>query len=135
GTQKPTPNSIVEVHYEGTFLDGRVFDSSIKRNEKISFPLNRVIPAWTQALCEMVVGDRAIVFCPSDTAYGARGAGPIPGIPIWCLMWSCSTSAEVFCSLGVGYLCCTGLVGLGAKLEGSPLPENLAFRLVSLSLH
>ncbi|MDZ4048554.1 MAG: FKBP-type peptidyl-prolyl cis-trans isomerase, partial [Limnobacter sp.] len=47
GTQKPTPNSIVEVHYEGTFLDGRVFDSSIKRNEKISFPLNRVIPAWT----------------------------------------------------------------------------------------
>ena len=79
GTQKPTPNSIVEVHYEGTFLDGKVFDSSIKRNVKISFPLNRVIPAWTQALCEMVVGDRAIVFCPSDTAYGARGAGPIPG--------------------------------------------------------
>lgn len=79
GTKKPTPTSIVEVHYEGTFLDGRVFDSSIKRNEKISFPLNRVISAWTQALCEMVVGDRAIVFCPASTAYGARGSGPIPG--------------------------------------------------------
>ena len=78
GTEKPNPGSIVEVHYEGTFLDGKVFDSSIARNEKISFPLNRVIPAWTHALCEMVVGDRAIVFCPSDTAYGARGAGPIP---------------------------------------------------------
>jgi FKBP-type peptidyl-prolyl cis-trans isomerase len=78
GTQKPTPMSIVEVHYEGTFLDGSVFDSSIQRNEKISFPLNRVISAWTQALCEMVVGDRVIIFCPSETAYGARGAGPIP---------------------------------------------------------
>lgn len=78
GTQKPTPNSIVTVHYEGTFLDGKVFDSSRKRNETISFPLNRVIPAWTQGLCEMVVGDRVTLFCPSDTAYGPRGAGPIP---------------------------------------------------------
>ncbi|HEY1059435.1 MAG TPA: FKBP-type peptidyl-prolyl cis-trans isomerase [Limnobacter sp.] len=78
GTQKPTPTSMVEVHYEGTFLDGRVFDSSIRRNEKISFRLNQVIPAWTQGLCEMVVGDRVTLFCPAATAYGARGAGPIP---------------------------------------------------------
>lgn len=78
GTKKPTPNSIVEVHYEGTFLTGEVFDSSFKRKETISFPLNGVISAWTQALCEMVVGDRATIFCPSATAYGARGAGPIP---------------------------------------------------------
>lgn len=78
GTKKPTPTSIVEVHYEGTFLTGEVFDSSFKRKEKISFPLNGVISAWTQALCEMVVGDRATIFCPAATAYGARGAGPIP---------------------------------------------------------
>ncbi|WP_370263719.1 FKBP-type peptidyl-prolyl cis-trans isomerase [Limnobacter sp.] len=78
GTQKPKPTSTVTVHYEGTFLDGKVFDSSIRRGETISFPLNRVISAWTQALCEMVVGDRAIIFCPSATAYGSRGAGPIP---------------------------------------------------------
>ncbi|HEX4843492.1 MAG TPA: FKBP-type peptidyl-prolyl cis-trans isomerase [Limnobacter sp.] len=78
GTQKPTPTSTVTVHYEGTFLDGKVFDSSIRRGETISFPLNRVISAWTQALCEMVVGDRAVIFCPAATAYGSRGAGPIP---------------------------------------------------------
>lgn len=78
GTEKPVPSSIVTVHYEGTFLDGTVFDSSFQRGETISFPLNRVISAWTQALCEMVVGDRATIFCPADTAYGVRGAGPIP---------------------------------------------------------
>jgi hypothetical protein len=44
-------------------------------------------------------------------------------------------TAAVCYPLGMGYLCCTGLVGLGAKLEGSPLPENLALRLVGLSLH
>ncbi|HEX5485653.1 MAG TPA: FKBP-type peptidyl-prolyl cis-trans isomerase [Limnobacter sp.] len=78
GTVKPTPKSKVTVHYEGTFLDGRVFDSSFRRGETISFGLNQVIPAWTQAVCEMVVGDRATIFCPSATAYGSRGAGPIP---------------------------------------------------------
>lgn len=78
GQVKPSPKSTVTVHYEGTFLDGSVFDSSFKRGEKISFPLDAVIPAWTQALCEMVVGDRATLFCPSDTAYGPRGVGPIP---------------------------------------------------------
>ncbi|HEX4880069.1 MAG TPA: FKBP-type peptidyl-prolyl cis-trans isomerase [Limnobacter sp.] len=78
GSEKPKPTSTVTVHYEGTFLDGKVFDSSIRRGETISFPLNRVISAWTQALCEMVVGDRAVIFCPSATAYGSRGAGPIP---------------------------------------------------------
>jgi FKBP-type peptidyl-prolyl cis-trans isomerase FkpA len=78
GKLKPSSKSTVTVHYEGTFLDGSVFDSSFKRGEKISFPLNAVIPAWTQALCQMVVGDRATLFCPSNTAYGLRGAGPIP---------------------------------------------------------
>lgn len=78
GKEKPTPRSKVTVHYEGRFVDGGVFDSSYQRGETISFGLNQVISAWTQAVCEMVVGDKVTIFCPSATAYGARGAGPIP---------------------------------------------------------
>lgn len=79
GTVKPTPKSRVTVHYEGRFLDGKVFDSSYRRGETITFGLNQVISAWTQGLCEMVVGDKVTLFCPASTAYGSRGAGPIPG--------------------------------------------------------
>lgn len=78
GKVKPSPQSTVTVHYEGTFMDGSVFDSSFKRGETISFPLNAVIPAWTQGVCQMVVGDRVTLYCPSETAYGKRGVGPIP---------------------------------------------------------
>ncbi len=73
---KPQVTDTVQVHYRGTLLDGKEFDSSFKRGEPASFPLNRVVPCWTQALQEMKVGDTADVTCPPATAYGERG---IPG--------------------------------------------------------
>lgn len=74
----PTPSAsdTVRVHYRGTLTNGTEFDSSYKRNEPASFPLNRVIPCWTQGMQKMKPGGKAKLFCPSQTAYGARG---IPG--------------------------------------------------------
>jgi FKBP-type peptidyl-prolyl cis-trans isomerase FkpA len=74
---KPTGTSAVKVHYEGKLADGTVFDSSYKRGEPISFPLNRVIPCWTQGVQTMAVGGKAKLQCPSKTAYGASGAGGV----------------------------------------------------------
>jgi FKBP-type peptidyl-prolyl cis-trans isomerase FklB len=71
----PKASDTVKVHYEGTLLDGTVFDSSIKRNEPAVFPVGGVIPGWTEALQLMKVGDKWRVFIPSELAYGARGAG------------------------------------------------------------
>ena len=76
GTGKsPAATDTVLVHYEGKLLDGSVFDSSIKRNEPISFPLNRVIPGWTEGLQLIKEGGKAILYIPSKLAYGSRGAG------------------------------------------------------------
>lgn len=76
GTGKsPQATDKVLVHYEGKLLDGTVFDSSIKRNEPISFPLNRVIPGWTEGLQLMKEGGKATLYIPSKLAYGSRGAG------------------------------------------------------------
>ena len=75
----PKPDSTVKVHYHGTLRDGTVFDSSVQRGEPISFPLNGVIPCWTEGVQKMKVGGKAKLVCPSDTAYGDRGQGPIPG--------------------------------------------------------
>lgn len=72
----PKPTDTVRVHYQGTFPDGRVFDSSVRRGRPARFPLNRVIPCWTKALQQMKVGGRAKVVCPPELAYGARGAPP-----------------------------------------------------------
>lgn len=74
---KPTASDTVKVHYEGTLKDGTVFDSSYKRGEPISFPLNRVIPCWTQGVQTMAVGGKATLKCPSSTAYGPSGAGGV----------------------------------------------------------
>lgn len=74
----PKATSTVKVHYEGTLPDGMVFDSSIKRGAPAEFPLNGVISCWTAALQEMKAGGKAKLFCPPDTAYGDRQAGPIP---------------------------------------------------------
>ena len=74
----PKPTSTVKVHYEGTLTDGTVFDSSIKRGEPVEFPLNGVIPCWTQGVAKMKVGEKARLTCPSDAAYGDQGQGPIP---------------------------------------------------------
>jgi FKBP-type peptidyl-prolyl cis-trans isomerase len=74
----PLATDEVEVHYHGTMIDGTVFDSSVDRGEPISFPLDGVIPGWTEGLQLMKVGDKFRFFIPSELAYGAAGAGPIP---------------------------------------------------------
>jgi FKBP-type peptidyl-prolyl cis-trans isomerase len=71
----PTLTSTVKVHYEGKLLSGKVFDSSIARGEPIEFPVNGVIPGWTEALQRMKVGDKWKLFIPPGLAYGERGAG------------------------------------------------------------
>jgi FKBP-type peptidyl-prolyl cis-trans isomerase len=75
----PTADSTVRVHYHGTLRDGTVFDSSVERNEPISFPLTGVIPCWTEGVQKIKVGGKAKLVCPSDTAYGDQGSGSIPG--------------------------------------------------------
>jgi FKBP-type peptidyl-prolyl cis-trans isomerase FkpA len=71
----PKATDTVKVHYRGTLTDGKEFDSSYKRGQPISFPLNRVIPCWTEAVQLMKPGGKARVTCPPKTAYGERGAG------------------------------------------------------------
>lgn len=75
----PTATDTVRVHYHGTLRDGTVFDSSVERGEPISFALNGVIPCWTEGVQKMKVGGKSKLVCPSDTAYGDAGQGPIPG--------------------------------------------------------
>ncbi len=71
----PELTSKVETHYEGTLIDGTVFDSSYARGETISFPVNGVIPGWTEALQLMKEGDIWELAIPSNLAYGEQGAG------------------------------------------------------------
>jgi FKBP-type peptidyl-prolyl cis-trans isomerase FkpA len=73
----PASTDKVKVHYKGTFPDGTEFDSSYKRMEPTEFPLNRVIPCWTEGVQLMKVGGKAKLTCPSAIAYGARGAGGV----------------------------------------------------------
>jgi FKBP-type peptidyl-prolyl cis-trans isomerase len=75
---KPKAKDIVKVNYEGSFLDGKVFDSSYSRNEPAVFQLDSVIPGWTEGLQLMNVGSTYEFFVPSELAYGEAGAGPIP---------------------------------------------------------
>ena len=75
----PKETDIVKVHYHGTFADGKVFDSSVDRGQPAEFPLNGVVKCWTEGVQKMKVGGKAILLCPSDTAYGDNGVGPIPG--------------------------------------------------------
>lgn len=76
----PTAKDQVKVHYEGTLVNGTVFDSSIARNEPATFPLTNVIPCWTEAVQLMKVGGKSQIVCPSDLAYGDAGRPPqIPG--------------------------------------------------------
>lgn len=71
----PTETCTVETHYEGKLIDGTIFDSSYKRGEPASFPVNRVIPGWTEALQLMKEGDVWELTIPSELAYGPQGAG------------------------------------------------------------
>jgi FKBP-type peptidyl-prolyl cis-trans isomerase len=75
---KPREDQTVEVHYHGTLIDGTVFDSSVKRGETISFPVNGVIAGWIEALQLMSVGSKWKLFIPAELGYGNRAQGPIP---------------------------------------------------------
>lgn len=72
---KPKLTDTVTTHYHGTLIDGKVFDSSVKRGQPASFPVNGVISGWTEALQLMTVGSKWKLFIPSELAYGERGAG------------------------------------------------------------
>lgn len=73
--EKPGLDDVVTTHYHGTLIDGTVFDSSVNRGEPVSFPVNGVIPGWTEALQLMPVGSKWKLYIPSELAYGERGAG------------------------------------------------------------
>jgi len=79
GTKSPKATDTVKVHYHGTLLDGTVFDSSVERGQPISFPLNGVIPGWTEGLQLMKVGDKFKFIIPPNLAYGPNS--PSPKIP------------------------------------------------------
>jgi FKBP-type peptidyl-prolyl cis-trans isomerase FkpA len=74
----PSPKATdkVKVHYHGTFIDGAVFDSSVQRGQPATFPLNGVIKCWTEGVQLMKVGGKSRLVCPSELAYGERGAPP-----------------------------------------------------------
>lgn len=74
---KPKATDKVRVHYHGTLINGIVFDSSVERGEPAEFPLNAVIPGWTEILQLMPVGSKWRVVIPSELAYGSRGAGDV----------------------------------------------------------
>ncbi len=72
---KPGPTTMVTVHYEGSLIDGKVFDSSYKRGQPATFGVHQVISGWTEALQLMPKGSKWKLFIPSELGYGARGAG------------------------------------------------------------
>lgn len=74
--QKPTATQTVRCHYHGTLISGAVFDSSVNRGQPASFPLNRVISGWTEALQLMGVGSKWRLFLPPSLAYGDRQVSP-----------------------------------------------------------
>ena len=75
----PTPADRVTVNYEGSFIDGEVFDSSFERGTPATFPLSGLITAWEMAIPQMRVGETIELAAPASLAYGPRGRGPIPG--------------------------------------------------------
>ena len=77
GAKPKSANSEVEVHYEGSLINGSVFDSSYKRGEPIDFPLTGVIKCWTEGVAMMKVGGKSKLVCPSKIAYGSAGHPPV----------------------------------------------------------
>lgn len=78
GGESPGPSDLVKVHYEGKLTDGEVFDSSYQRGAPAVMRLDRLIPAWIEALQQMKPGDEWTLYVPPEQGYGARAAGPIP---------------------------------------------------------
>jgi len=79
GKQSPKSTDTVVVHYKGTLVDGTEFDSSYKRNQPATFPVNGVIKGWTEALQLMKTGDEFTLYVPPELGYGERGAGQLIG--------------------------------------------------------
>ena len=79
GKVSPTVRSIVSVHYKGYLIDGKEFDNSYKRNCPEAFRLCEVIDGWQLALQQMHVGDKWVIYIPSEMGYGSKASGPIPG--------------------------------------------------------
>lgn len=79
GSESPAAADTVTVHYSGWTIDGELFDSSVQRGEPTSFPLNRVIPGWTEGLQLMVEGETRRFWIPAELAYGENPAGGRPG--------------------------------------------------------
>ena len=77
GTIHPKASDTVTVHYHGTLLDGTVFDSSVERGQPASFPLNQVIPGWTEGVQLMKQGDKFKFTIPANLAYGANSPSPL----------------------------------------------------------
>ncbi|MBI3236875.1 MAG: FKBP-type peptidyl-prolyl cis-trans isomerase [Chlamydiales bacterium] len=75
-SNKPTVLDVAKIHYRGSFIDGRVFDSSYQRGQPVLFPLNKVIAGWSEILQLMSVGDKWEVYIPAYLAYGENGFGP-----------------------------------------------------------
>ncbi|HEY8571596.1 FKBP-type peptidyl-prolyl cis-trans isomerase [Phenylobacterium sp.] len=75
---KPAPGATVTIHYTGTFIDGRKFDSSRDRGEPATFPLTQLIKGWQEGVPMMRVGERWLFAIPGDLAYGSRNRDPIP---------------------------------------------------------
>ena len=78
GKVSPTVRSIVSVHYRGTLIDGKEFDNSYKRNCPEAFRLCDVIDGWQIALQQMHIGDKWMIYIPSEMGYGSKASGPIP---------------------------------------------------------
>jgi FKBP-type peptidyl-prolyl cis-trans isomerase FkpA/FKBP-type peptidyl-prolyl cis-trans isomerase FklB len=72
----PKASDTVKVHYQGTLIDGTVFDSSVQRGQPATFPLAKVIKCWTEGVQEIKVGGKSRLVCPSNIAYGDRGSPP-----------------------------------------------------------
>lgn len=77
--ERPAATDTVTVHYAGTFIDGKTFDSSYERERPATFPLSGLIKAWEMAIPQMRVGETIELAAPASLAYGPRGRGPIPG--------------------------------------------------------
>jgi FKBP-type peptidyl-prolyl cis-trans isomerase len=75
---RPEASDTVRVNYEGRLIDGIVFDSSYERGQPVEFPLDMVIPGWTEGIQLMSVGSKYKLYIPSELAYGPDGGGPIP---------------------------------------------------------